>query len=155
MQTERETAAATREHVQQVQRKLAWFVREVTFRMIHHDDSKFQDPEFETFRVFTGKGSTYNSPEYKQFLAEMKPALDHHYAHNSHHPEFFDYGVDGMSLVDLVEMFCDWWAASLRYADGSILRSIDQNTGRFGLSPQLVSILRNTVRVMGGEYSED
>ena len=150
MQSERETAEATRAHVQEVQKRLAWFLGKLTERMIHHDDSKFQDPEFETFRIFTAKlkGSTYNSPEYKQFLVEMKPALDHHYAHGRHHPEHFANGIDGMTLVDLVEMFCDWWAASMRHADGSIRRSIEQNTERFGLSQQLAAILQNTAQAM-------
>ena len=30
---------------------------------------------------------TYGSDEYKACLTEMKPALDHHYAANRHHPE--------------------------------------------------------------------
>jgi len=34
-------------------------------------------------------GSTYGSEEYKAFLGQMKPALDHHYAVNDHHPEHF------------------------------------------------------------------
>jgi hypothetical protein len=35
----------------------------------------------------------------------MGDGLKHHYAHNRHHPEFFgEDGVDGMSLVDVIEM---------------------------------------------------
>lgn len=145
--TEREATQATREHIQNVQHKLLRFAQLLTSRAIEHDNSKFADPEFETFRVYTEKlkGCTYGSEEYKQFLAEMKPALDHHYAENSHHPEHSPDGIAGMDLLDLVEMFFDWWAASERHADGSIRRSIDQNVNRFGLTPQLCRIFHNTV----------
>ncbi len=54
-----------------------------------------------------------------------------------------------MDLVDLLEMLADWKAASMRHEDGNILHSIDINIERFGLSPQLVNILVNTIRNMG------
>jgi hypothetical protein len=57
--------------------------------------------------------------------------------------------VDGMSLLDVVEMLMDWKAASERHADGDIWTSIDHNEQRFNLSPQLASILRNTAKEMG------
>lgn len=116
-----------------------------------HDESKLKDPEKEIFDEFTPKlkGSTYGSPEYMGFLSAMRPALEHHYAHNSHHPEFFANGVDGMSLLDIIEMLCDWKAATERHADGCLEKSIQINAQRFSLSPQLVNILQNTRREMG------
>lgn len=57
--------------------------------------------------------------------------------------------VDGMTLLDLVEMFCDWKAATERHADGSIEKSIKHNKGRFNLTDQLASILNNTRKEMG------
>lgn len=39
---------------------------------------------------------------------------------------------------------CDWKAASMRHEDGDIRKSIEKNTKRFNLSPQLVNILKNT-----------
>jgi hypothetical protein len=44
----------------------------------------------------------------------MKPAIQHHYKANSHHPEFYDNGVEGMSLFDVLEMLLDWKAATER-----------------------------------------
>ena len=58
-------------------------------------------------------------------------------------------GLFGFDLLDLVEMLCDWKAASLRHADGDIQKSIEHNVGRFSLDPQIASILRNTVMRMG------
>ena len=78
----------------------------------------------------------------------MKPALDHHYAVNSHHPEFYADGIRGMSLLDITEMLCDWKAAALRHADGNILKSIEINQKRFGYSDELKQILFNTVHAL-------
>ena len=53
--------------------------------------------------------------------------------------------INRMNLFDLLEMFIDWTAASQRHADGDINKSIEINTARFALSPQLVEILKNTI----------
>ena len=58
-------------------------------------------------------------------------------------------GVAAMTLIDLVEMFCDWAAASERHADGNLLRSIEIGQERFGFSDELVSIFRNTALELG------
>ena len=119
-------------------------------RAYHHDDSKLEDEEFDTFAEFTPKlrDSTYDSEEYRGFLKDMKPALDHHYSVNRHHPEHFENGVDDMNLIDIIEMLCDWWAATKRHANGDIMTSIEKNTDRFNLSPQLAKILKNTIELM-------
>ena len=91
---------------------------------------------------------TDGSPEYNAMLAQLKPALDHHYQHNRHHPEHFKNGIKDMNLVDLVELICDWKAASLRHADGNIRKSIEKNQDRFGYSDELKQILMNTVELL-------
>lgn len=143
--------AETRKHIMRVQEFLMKAITTVGSRMIGHDKSKLEDPEAKTFEEYTPKlsGTTYGSDEYKKYLEEMKPALKHHYQCNRHHPEHFQLGVQEMDLMDLLEMLCDWKAASERHADGDIRESIRKNTERFGLSPQLVSILTNTVNSMG------
>lgn len=84
----------------------------------------------------------------------MEPALDHHYANNSHHPQHYENGVDGMDLFDIVEMFFDWKAAGERTKDGDIFKSININKERFGLSEQLVKIFENTARKFLGEKKD-
>lgn len=65
----------------------------------------------------------YGTPEFKAELAKIKPAIRHHYEHNDHHIEFFyPAGIDGMHLVQLIEMICDWIAASERSQSGQYLR---------------------------------
>jgi len=56
-----------------------------------------------------------------------------------------DKGLHGMTLLDLVEMLCDWKAATARHADGDIRRSIEVNQKRFGYSDELKAILYNTL----------
>lgn len=142
----RESEQETLKHISRVQQLLADVSRRLIERAIRHDASKLQEPEASVFDEYTQKlkGSTYGSPEYKQFLAEMKPALDHHYKHNSHHPEHFPAGVRGMSLLDLIEMLVDWKAASERHANGSIANSLLHNKGRFQYGDDLDMVLRRT-----------
>lgn len=59
---------------------------------------------------------------------------------------WMDSPVNDMSLIDLVELFLDWKAASERHNDGNILKSIEINAQRFNLNPQLVSIFENTAK---------
>ena len=54
-----------------------------------------------------------------------------------------------MNLIDLIEMFCDWKAATLRHEDGDMQRSIDINSDRFHLPEKLVSMFKNTVNDFG------
>ena len=122
------------------------------YRSAMHDRSKFEEPELSMYDQFTPKLAelTYGSDEYKACLAAMGPALAHHYAHNTHHPEHYADGIRGMSLLDLVEMLADWKAAGARHADGGdIVRSITINQSRFGYSSELAEILLNTVRELG------
>jgi len=112
--------------------------------------ASWNPPEVEMFAGKTDKlnGLTYGSSEYEAQRKEMLGmALKHHYEHNRHHPEHFRYGVCGMTLIDLVEMFCDWLAATERHADGDIHKSIQHNTGRFKLDPQVVCVLQNTANL--------
>lgn len=143
MDWQRETA----EHISKVAEFIYLIVNELLKRAASHDIAKLHEPEAPIFAEFTPllHKSKYGSNEYKQFLRRMQPALEHHYELYSHHPEHFENGVSGMTLVDLIEMFCDWKAASMRHEDGDIQRSIDLNIERFDLSPQLSAILRNTI----------
>jgi hypothetical protein len=117
-----------------------------------HDQTKLEEPEMSIFSEVTPKlaGLTYGSDEYKAALEEIKPALDHHYARNRHHPEHHKNGVNDMNLLDIVEMFCDWKAATLRHNDGNIRQSIEVNAERYGISEQLTQILINSIDLLDG-----
>lgn len=147
---QRATNDETRKHIMLVSRNINTFVRELLTRAENHDASKLESPEVEYFALYTDKlsGTTYGSPEFNAMKAEMKPALDHHYVNNPHHPECHKRGISGMSLIDIIEMFSDWHASSKRHNDGNIRKSIEINGKRFDMSPQLVEIFENTVRVL-------
>jgi hypothetical protein len=143
----------TLQHIEQVRLFLARVIDDLMSRAICHDASKLKSPEKEIFDEFTPKlkASTYGSEEYKGYLQAMGEALKHHYSHNSHHPEHRPNGIKGMSLVDLLEMLCDWKAATIRHANGDIRRSIEQNQQRFGYSDELKGILLNTLPLLEQE----
>jgi len=140
---------ATLEHKQVVAKYMAFIIKELIDRANCHDDTKLEDPELPLFDEYTPKlaAVSYGSSEYEQFLKGLKPALDHHYAHNRHHPEHFLNGIKDMDLVDLIEMLCDWKAASLRQHDGNILKSIEKNQDRFEYTKELSRIFENTVEL--------
>lgn len=146
-----DSTADTLKHSQRVGELMVQIISELAERSTKHDRSKTEEPELSTFNEFSSrlKTSTYGSDEYKGFLAEMKPALDHHYANNRHHPEHFENGVNGMTLADLVEMLADWKAATERHDDGDLGKSLTIQQNRFGISPQLTEILYNTARQYG------
>lgn len=137
-------------HIKRVSQLLTEASAELIKRANVHDQSKLESPEKDGFDEFTQKlkDSTYGSSEYKEFLLQLEPILDHHYKHNSHHPEHYKDGVDDMNLFDILEMFFDWKAAGERHEDGNIYRSIEINRKRFGLSPQLEAIFNNTAKYL-------
>jgi hypothetical protein len=138
-------------HARRVDELLLSVVAAILARVTQHDRSKLEPPEKETFDAYSPKlrDSTYASDEYQGCLTGMQVALDHHYGNNRHHPEHFPDGVAGMTLVDLVEMLCDWKAAGERDADGSMAKSLAIQKDRFDLSDQLHAVLENTAREAG------
>jgi hypothetical protein len=148
-----EVEKATKEHIRQVGLLINKVITLLQEKTASHDSSKLLPPEVEIFEEYTPKlrDLSYWSQEYTDILKEMKPALDHHYKVNRHHPEHFDEGMKGMNLIDLIEMFCDWTAATKRHADGNIIRSIEQNKDRFGYGDMIESIFKNTVKILEEE----
>ncbi len=150
-ETKYDGTADTLLHIKRVNQLLTEGASELIRRANCHDDSKLVSPEKEVFDEFTPKlkGSTYGSEEYKEFMKSMKVALDHHYENNSHHPEHYSRGINGMNLFDIIECFFDWKAAGERHANGNIYASINHNKERFQMSDQLVDIFYNTAKYMG------
>jgi len=141
----------TLDHIYTVRQKIGQVVNDLLARAADHDESKLSEPELSVFNEFTPKlkDSTYGSDEYKDFLKGMSEGLKHHYAVNDHHPEYFTGGVltegiHGMNLVQMLEMLCDWKAATLRHEDGDLRRSIEQNAERFGYGTEIKNLLMQT-----------
>lgn len=145
-----ECQVETQKHIENVRRYIRFMIDKIDMRGVKHDASKLESPEVEIFAEYTPKlnNTTFGSEEYYANLESMKSALDHHYASNRHHPEHFVNGINDMTLVDILEMFCDWKASTLRHNDGNLLKSIETNAERFNMEGQLKQILINTARML-------
>ncbi len=117
-----------------------------------HDNSKFSEEEYGAYEeAFPDlQKYAYGSPEFKAALDTIKPAIAHHYAVNDHHPEYFEQGIAQMNLIQLIEMICDWLAASER-SQKDIRVGLEINKKRFAIDNQLHSIIKRTVDSLLGE----
>lgn len=142
----------TMEHSRRVEVLMAGLIEDLLKRSKEHDLSKTRAPEVQIFDEFTPllDQLQYGSPAYRDALAQMGDGLVHHYAANRHHPEHFgDAGINGMTLVDLIEMLADWRAATERMSNGSLRASLPIQKDRFRISDQLYAILINTAVYYG------
>ncbi len=133
-------------HIHRVRDHIDGFVAEMLARGRVHDASKLDEPEKSAFDQIIPllDGVAYGTPEYEAVVERARPALEHHYRRNSHHPEHHGpAGVDGMDLFDLVEMVCDWMAAAERNPADEV--KLEYNVRLFGIEPQLASVLANTL----------
>lgn len=146
-----ETILGITNHIKEVGKHLNEVREELRLRGITHDASKLRSPEIEANVVLRQlrKDVKYGTPEYDATLAKFKSEIELHYRLNSHHPQHFPNGVNGMSLLDIVEMLADWKAASDEDPNGDLLRSIEIGRKRFKLSDQLYEIMKNTAKEMG------
>jgi hypothetical protein len=150
-----ESVEVTRKHIRRVGGLLIDFSNVLMQRALDHDRSKFtpeeQGPLDEMQRLVNEQGQVpFGSPEYEERKKILAPMLKHHYENNSHHPEHYSDGVNGMDLYDIVEMFNDWKAASERGEESQM--SITQACERYEVSPQLEKIFKNTAVRLGWRY---
>jgi hypothetical protein len=146
-----DSTADTLDHIGNVQSRIHECTNNLIVRAERHDASKLMEPEKSGYDQLTIalKDVEYGSDAYRAALADAKPVIEHHYAVNSHHPEHYENGIAGMSLLDVIEMLCDWKAASERTKQGSIAQSLGHNRMRFQIDDQLAAILENTVKELG------
>lgn len=150
-----ESVPVTLKHIKRIDELLDEFAIELMRRGNVHDNSKFtpeeQGPLDEMQRLIDIEGQApYGTPEYSRRTALLKTMIDHHYARNNHHPEHYEDGVDGMDLFDIIEMFCDWKAASERGEESHM--NLSYSKERFKISDQLHNIFLNTVNNLGWKW---
>lgn len=141
----------TLRHMKRVQDLLSDAAVHLLRRGQRHDLSKLDPAELgplQTLREYQEEHgqAAFGTPEYEQQRAMLGPMLQHHYENNSHHPEHYENGVDDMDLFDVVEMFFDWKAASERGGEDAM--NLTAAAERYGISPQLLNIMRNTAERM-------
>ena len=125
-----------------------FLIEDLLRRLVFHDHSKFDQNEWPYFAVANHgnwlQGVEYGTEEYfgriKEFLG---PALSHHYVNNDHHPEFFkESSMNIMPLSSVIEMLCDWEAATSRHKNGDVMTSVDKNSVRFGYNDEIAGIFK-------------
>jgi hypothetical protein len=144
------------DHKKRVGGYMRLVAQELFRRACDHDYSKLGPEEYElfagSFAVF--QENAYGSEAYRAQLQRIGPAIEHHYAVNDHHPEFFKGGINDMTLIQVMEMVCDWIASSER-KNGSVSRSLTLNRERFGIGDQLYGIIENTVKELVERHKHD
>ena len=138
-------------HVKDVQLYLEEIISELKKRGIIHDKSKFSDPEFSAFvnNVDKFKQVNYGSEEYNKLIEATKMAVDHHHKNNRHHTSYHKNGIMDMNLIDLIELICDWKAASVRSPNLTFHDSLDIAMKKYNIPPDIEKILRNTINHLG------
>jgi hypothetical protein len=122
--------------------KLCWALIK---RGIKHDLSKFSKEEFEYIYNLSvrGKNVKFGSKEYYKLVDSVKSAKLSHSQKNRHHFEYHN-SVNDMDLIDIIEVLCDWLAATKRQ-NGNIYKSIIINQKRYNLSTELTNFIKNTI----------
>lgn len=134
-------------HIMRVRELLDDVAVRLRLRGVMHDASKLRSPEKEAFERLgeVSRRHEFGGAEYNEALQLLGPALEHHYAVNRHHPEHFEDGIVGMHMLDLLEMLCDWKAASEQQEGGDIRVSLEVAVERFGISKELAYLLSITI----------
>lgn len=101
------------EHISIVRGNLLEFANRLHKRAITHDTSKLSLDEFEEFIELgrISRAHPFGSVEYNESIKDNK-AVALHISSNSHHPEHYPDGANDMSLLDFIEMVCDWKAVN-------------------------------------------
>lgn len=140
----------TLRHIGLVQAKMQSVIADLQQRRDVHDLSKLVDPELSEINRVRPMLKTlpFGSPEYKELKFNSFGHV--HYAANDHHLEHFENGIEGMSLPQIVEMFCDWAAATMTHRpEDNIYASIDIICAQHGICDQIRQIFINTARNYG------
>ncbi len=102
-------------------------------RAIVHDLSKLLEPEASAFaNAPMLKGIEFGSPAYKASTEQLRPCLEHHYANNSHHFQYYEDKFKGMNALDRIEMAADWTASARRTKNGDVYKSLEKQQSRAG-----------------------
>lgn len=133
-------------HIAQVRGLMLAAVNDLIRRAHEHDASKIEGEELAIFDAITPelRRHEYGTPEYKTAAEKARAHVVN--PANDHHPECHADGIHGMHLGQLLELCCDWIAASRRNPNGDVITSLAINADRFGYGPEFEGILRRTIQ---------
>lgn len=133
---------------------------EIEMRGICHDASKLNDQDERDGYIHMNmelKNVEYGSDKYKEIMDKYNDVIQLHYSNNSHHPEHYSNGINGMSLLDKIEMICDWCAViKVKQLQDSFNDSFLLNKKRFNISDDEFEKIMNLSNylILGEELKE-
>ena len=151
--------------------------RALESRATVHDLSKLQDDEFAGFARINAAARVqkFGSPEYAEGMRRERPTIDLHFSRNRHHPErprligeaaevarglpddatyWAAHTSAQMTFLDIIEMVCDWWAASKGYDDARPWQeTVELNFAQKGkyLSAEQLWLARSVAALLAGD----
>lgn len=143
-------------HISRVRKHLSVFISLLRQRAISHDSSKLKSPEFEMWCEMDKEPRyAYGTEKYKAKIKKWQYLFKLHYKQNRHHPEHFEFGINGMTLVDLIEMLCDWLGYKDTLSVTEAVSLIEKQMKRFNFTEELQDIMINTLieyfSILGGK----
>lgn len=143
-------------HVTLLAHAMAHVTGDLEARARIHDLSKLTGAELPGFARLSAavRGLKYGTQEYRDAMAEHKAVGDAHANGNSHHPEYHlqtcaDRSPTTMGWLDIVEMVCDWWAASRTYGPGGdFRRSVHVGLDRWDWSTHQQWLINQVARTL-------
>lgn len=150
-----DTEEYIKSHISRVRKHINTFIELLLKRAMNHDKSKLEEPEFSWLKEMDKEPRyPYGSEEYKQKIKRWDKVFKHHYKYNRHHPEHYDCGVLEMTLVDIVEMMCDWLGYKDTITISEALKVCDEQMKRYNIPDGVRQIIFNTLlryySLMGG-----
>jgi len=150
MTRKNDSASDTLKHRHEVIDKMNDICMRLMQRGVMHDDSKLEPPEKDALDAMDTnmRHLSYGSAEYMDKIKEAGPMLERHRENARHHPEYHGNDFAKMDLLDVVEMLCDWKAATMRHQDGDILKSLEINAKKYDMPEPVRAMLENTIKNM-------
>lgn len=144
-------------HKDGVRDYLSFIVNLLASRALTHDNSKSSDEEYKYYKMANSVNRN-DFKSYEEYLNYIKPTLDkglkHHYNVNRHHPEYFDNGIDDMTLIDILEMIVDW-KISIEQNGKDLYEEIEYNFDKYNVSEQLKKVILNTYKYIDKLMKEE
>jgi len=121
-----------------------------------HDIDKFEEAMFEDFYLNIPKFTnvSFGEIEWENAMESIK-TMNNHYAVSPHHIQHYPNGINGVNLIDLLEMIVDWKSANNAYGDVKLSEALIIQKKRFGIDDQLYKIIVNTAKILGYLEEED
>ena len=114
-------------------------------QIIYHDSIKFCHYEFDRYRR---KFYPINDDD-KISDDEFNIAVNHHYSHSPHHPEYYKLHpefdvIDNSRIAYTIEMICDWMACGKDHGN-TALEWYNSNKDRFNFRQEIKDIVEKTL----------